>query len=152
MIRRKEFEVFQSTHSQNVNIEILTTLMKNLKFFFEKDCDANKLVWVSQLMIRNSSILMKHCQAEKSFTFSLTQFLSLTLNYLADTMNEVSSNESKGSHWRVLEIFLNAQGWQKNVEIQRADAILGSIFVILSGKGRSAKCFTQFTFEAKIVF
>lgn len=135
--QRREFEVIQSTQSQNINIQLLTTLMKKLKFFFEKNQDANKLVWISQLIIKNSSNIMKQCVTERSFTFSLTQFLSLTLGYLSDTMNETSSSESKGSHWRVLEIFLNAQGWRQVVGIQTADAVLGAIFVLLSGKGNT---------------
>lgn len=108
--------------------------MNNLKFFFDKDKDSNKLVWISQLVIKNSSNIMKQCEIEKSSTYSLAQFLSLTLCYISDTIS-ISTGESKGSHWRVLEIFLNAHGWSQAVGVQTADRILGSIFFFLSRKG-----------------
>ncbi len=110
--------------------------MNNLKFFFDKEQDANKLVWLSQLVIKNSSSIMKQCQTEKPFTFTIAQFLGLTLCYISDTIVS-QTGDSKGSHWRVLEIFLNAQGWHQAVGVQTADAILGSIFFFLSRKGNS---------------
>lgn len=119
--------------------------MNNLKFFFDKDKDANKLVWVSQLVIKNSPNIMKQCLAEKPFTFSLAQFLSLTLCYISDSIG-FSTGESKGSHWRVLEIFLNAQGWHQVVGIQPADVILGSIFFVLSQKGMFTLVISNYQF------
>ena len=133
-VQRQEFETLQSVHLQNVNLPLLTTFMTNLKFFFDKDKDAYKLVWLSQLVIRNSSSIMKQCQSETPFTFSLAQFLGLTVCYISDT-TDLQTGESKGSHWRVLEIFLNAQGWRQTVGVQTADTILGSIFFFLSRKG-----------------
>lgn len=77
---------------------------------------------------------MKQCLAENQLTFSLAQFLSLTLGYISDTLDSPSS-ENKGSHWRVIEIFLSPQNWQQNVGVEAADVILGAIFFFLSGKG-----------------
>ncbi|XP_046457732.1 ubiquitin-protein ligase E3C-like isoform X1 [Daphnia pulex] len=133
-IQRQEFERIQATNFQNINLQLLTSLINKLKFFFDKEKDANKLVWLSQLVIKNSPSIMKQCQTEKPFTFSLAQFLSLTLCYISDTIH-LPTGESKGSHWRVLEIFLNAEGWRKSVGVQTADMILGSIFFFLSRKG-----------------
>ena len=133
-IQRQEFERIQATYLQNISLQLLTSLINNLKFFFDKEKDANKLVWLSQLVIKNSPNIMKQCQTEKPFTFSLAQFLSLTLCYISDTIH-LPSGESKGSHWRVLEIFLNAEGWRKSVGVHTADMILGSIFFFLSRKG-----------------
>ncbi|XP_057365077.1 ubiquitin-protein ligase E3C-like [Daphnia carinata] len=133
-IQRQEFETVQAAHLQNVDMQLLTSLMKHLNFFFDKEKDANKLIWLSQMVIKNSSNIMKQCQAERPFTFTLAQFLSLTICYICNTINS-STGESKGSHWRVLEIFLNTEGWSKIVGIQSADIILGSIFFSLSQKG-----------------
>ena len=129
---RAKFESIQSGNPQNISLHILTELMKQLRFFFDKEQDTAKLVWVSQLVMKNSSSIMKQCEVERTLVFSLAQFFNLTLHYMADT---VRSSESKGSHWRVLEIFLNAQNWHKTVGNEAADSILGFIFGILSKKG-----------------
>jgi hypothetical protein len=108
--------------------------MNHLRFFFDKEKDAVKLVWISQLIIKNSVNIMKQCEVERTLVFSIAHFLNLTLQYISNTIAS-SSSEIKGSHWRILEIFLNAQGWRLNVDIQTADNILGFIFGILSKKG-----------------
>jgi hypothetical protein len=146
-IQRQEFERIQGTNFQNINLQLLTSLINKLKFFFDKEKDANKLVWLSQLVIKNSPSIMKQCQTEKPFTFSLAQFLSLTLCYISDTIH-LPTGESKGSHWRVLEIFLNAEGWRKSVGVQTADMILGSIFFFLSRKGNILSLLSQTFFFA----
>lgn len=131
---RQEFEFIQSNNQQNVNIETLSKLMNHLRFFFDKEKDAGKLVWISQLIIKNSVHIMKQCEVERTLVFSIAHFLNLTLQYISNTIAS-TSYEIKGSHWRILEIFLNAQGWRLNVDIQTADNILGFIFGILSKKG-----------------
>lgn len=132
-LQRQEFELIQNSSLQNVDVETLVSLMTRLKFFFNKDQDSAKLVWMSQLVIKNSSSIMKHCETKRAFAFSLAQFFSLILHYICDTL---SSSESKGSHWRVLEIFLNSRSWQKILSVQTADEILGHIFGMLAHKGK----------------
>jgi len=132
---RQEFEFIQSNNQQNVNIETLSKLMNHLRFFFDKEKDAGKLVWISQLIIKNSVHIMKQCEVERTLVFSIAHFLNLTLQYISNTIAS-TSHEIKGSHWRILEIFLNAQGWRLNVDILTADNILGFIFGIMSKKGK----------------
>lgn len=129
---RQEFEFIQSKNPQNVTIQLLTKLMNHLRFFFDKDKDSGKLIWLSQLIIKNSVQLMKESEVEPLLVFCIAHFLNLTLHYISNT---IASTEIKGSHWRILEIFLNTQGWRQNVGIQTADNILGFIFGILSKKG-----------------
>lgn len=116
--------------------EILV-LMNKLQFFFHVQEDSSKLVWMSQLITKNSVKFMNHCQSSNSSIFCLAKFLNLTLQYITHYFS-TDSNESRdplGSHWRVLEIFLSLTNWRKNVEVSRADAVLGFIFGILVEKG-----------------
>lgn len=130
---REQFEARQAGNPQSLDLQTLIDLMKQLRFFFHKDQDSAKLVWVSQHVIKSSSSIMKQCETERTLVYSLAQFFNLSLHYLADT---VTSAETKGSHWRVLEIFLNAQTWHKTIGAKAADNILGFIFGILSKKGK----------------
>lgn len=133
--QRQLFESIQKGDTQNISLQVLTNLMNRLRFFFNVEQDSGKLVWLCQLVIRNPSGIMKQCQVERSFVFSLAQFFHLTLRYISET---ISSPESKGSHWRVLEIFLNSQNWHKNIsDSQVVSDILGSIFGVLSNKGNT---------------
>lgn len=119
--------------------EILV-LMNKLQFFFHVQEDSSKLVWMSQLITKNSVKFMNHCQSSNSSIFCLAKFLNLTLQYITHYFS-TDSNESRdplGSHWRVLEIFLSLTNWRKNVEVSRADAVLGFIFGILVEKGHTS--------------
>ena len=135
---RQEFE--KAARNQPIDFDELTVLMNKLQFFFDGRCDSQKLVWISQLVVKNSGKLMKHCLNDKSFTFCLAQFLHLTLDFLclqfASTVTvRAESKEPSGSHWRVLEIFVNLANWRQNLGASSADSALGLIFGVLVKKG-----------------
>ena len=101
--------------------------MNRLRFFFNVEKDSGKLDWLCQMVIRNPSGIMKHCQIERHFVFSLAHFFHLTLHDISET---------KTSNWMVLEIFLNSQNWHENItDSQVVSDILGSIYSILSNRG-----------------
>lgn len=87
------------------------------------------------MIIKHSSAAMKYCQEETSFPYSIANYLSLTLSYLADSLKDGSS-ESKGSHWRLLEIFLNFSSWKQNLGDELAVKVAGSLFKIIAQKGK----------------
>lgn len=111
--------------------------MNSLKFFFDPLKDVNKLVWLSQLVVKNSSNIMHECEQDRSYVFSLAHFLNLTFDFISHTIVSVSnqSKEPLGPYWRILEIFLSSTSWRKQIKAESADDILGSIFGILAYSG-----------------
>ena len=107
-----------------------------LKFFFDPLKDVNKLVWLSQFVVKNSCGIMHECEQDKSYVFSLAHFLNLTFNFISHAIVSNQSKEPLGPYWRILEIFLSSTNWRKQIKTESADCILGSIFGILIYSGK----------------
>ena len=77
---------------------------------------------------------MQYCQEEKSFPYSIANYLSLTLSYLAEALSDGFS-EVKGSYWRLLEVFLDQSMWSKILGEDIADQAVGFMFKLIAQKG-----------------
>jgi len=135
--QRQKFEALQLSFKQNITLPQLKHMMNSLKFFFDPLKDVNKLVWLSQLVVKNSTGIMHECEQNRSYVFSLAQFLNLTFNFISHTIVSVSNQckEPLGPYWRILEIFLSSNSWRRQIKNESADDILGSIFGILAYSG-----------------
>lgn len=135
---REEFEYAQSVLGPAVDLQELTVLMGKLNFFFNKKIDSAKLVWVSQNVIRKLANIVKLCQSEEgSFIFCFAQFLDLTLKLISYNIvsNGHQSKDVLGSHWRVLEVYLNLNNWIQTSSVNSANSCMEFIFGFLVNKG-----------------
>ncbi|XP_069702572.1 ubiquitin-protein ligase E3C isoform X1 [Periplaneta americana] len=138
-LQRAAFDetVQQSNSSgQTPDEHTLAVLIQRLLFFYTEEKDAVRLVWISQLLLRQYEHIMVAAERPgDAWTWRLCRLLHMNVAHLAAATQQLNSRESLAVPLRTVEVFTSWETCQRILGDAKASTYLTHLFTYLVNKG-----------------
>ncbi|XP_054278815.1 ubiquitin-protein ligase E3C-like [Macrosteles quadrilineatus] len=133
-LERNEFDaIVKKCELSDPNDATLTLLVQKILFFYNPDVDANRLVIVCRMVLKQCKRLLTSCIEDSLWQFRVRKLLSISMSRFGPTFDR----EVMATPLRLFEIITSQQTLQKDVGLseERAVAFLVQMFKFLIRKG-----------------
>lgn len=138
-IQRAEFDQtvqHKSSVGQAPDGQTLALLIQRLLFFYSEEEDASRLVWISQLLLKQHEHIMVAAECPGDvWTLRLCRLLHMNVAHMAAATQQANNRESLAVSLRTIEVFTSWEISQRILGESKANAYLTHLFTYLVNRG-----------------